>query len=139
MESWGSKINVRPYLSPGTESSQSSDEGTTASFKRAITRAIVKTSHGVPSMPSQLTTASQSAKNQAMTSTASSESESSSSEPQALKEDVVKIGGERVVFNIPAVKMDKRTPQKVPKLSSRKLAQIKVHVHVHVHECVCIV
>ena len=74
-----------------------------------------------------------------MTSTASSESELSSSELQALKEDNenVKIGDQRVVFASPG-KVDKRPSQKVPKLSSKKLAQIHVKVHVHVHICVCV-
>jgi hypothetical protein len=119
--------------SPGTESSQSSDEGLAASYRRAISRAVHKTDSGVPSMPSQLTTASHS-KNQAMTSTASSESESSSGEPQTLKEDEVKVGE---LFRVPtdiSGRVDKRPPQKVPRLSSRKLAQIKVHVRV----CMCI-
>ena len=121
---------------PGTESSQSSDEGLMASYRRAITRAIQKTDSGVPSVPSQLITASHSAKNQAMTSTASSESELSSGEPQALKEeDITKFGDQWVVFHSPTGKVDKRPPRKVPKLSSRKLAQIKVYVHV---QCMCI-
>ena len=121
------------YPSPGTESSQSSDEGLAASYKRAITRAIHETDSGVPSVPSQLISASlsSSARNQAMTSTAS-ESESSSSEPQTLKEDVVKVGDQQVVFHTHADnKVDKRPPQKVPRLSSRKLAQIKVHMYMY--------
>ena len=62
-----------------------------------------------------------------MTSNASSESELSSGEPQALKEeDVMKFGDQQVWFRSPAGKVDKRPPQKVPKLSSRKLGQIKV-------------
>ena len=114
--------------SPGTESSQSSDEGFAASYNRAITRAIHKTDSGVPLIPSQLTTLGHLAKNQAMTSTASSESESSSGEPQALKEDVAKVGDQLYIPAGNAGNVAKRPPQKVPRLSSRKLAQIKVHV-----------
>ena len=126
------------YPSPGTESSQSSDEGLAASYKRAITRAIQKTDSGVPSVPSQLISASISAscRNQAMTSTASESEYSSGSEPQTLKEDVVKVGDQQVVLHPrDGNKVDKRPPQKVPRLSYRKLAQIKVHVHI-LHTCI---
>ena len=116
----------------GTESSQSSDDGFSTSHDRAVARAIQKTFSGVPTVPSQLITASQSATIQAMTSTASSESELSSSELQVVKEsNVVKIDDQEVVFP----KEDKRPSQKVPKLSSRKLAQIKVCVFQYVCEC----
>ena len=65
-----------------------------------------------------------------MTTTASSESELSSSELQTLKDDheQVKIG-DQVVFALPK-KVDKRPPRKVPKLSSKKLSEIKVPVTV---------
>ena len=113
----------------GTESSQSSDEGFAASYNRAITRAIHKTDSGVPHIPSQLITPGHSAKNQAIATTEGSESESSSGEPQALKEDVTKVGDLLYIPDGKASSVAKRPPQKVPRLSSRKLAQIKV--------CIC--
>ena len=76
-----------------------------------------------------------------MTTTASSESESSSGEPQVVKEDVAKVDD---LFYVPVGKVGnvaKRPPQKVPRLSSRKLAQIKVCTCMYmqcVHVYICI-
>ena len=60
-----------------------------------------------------------------MTSTASSESEFSSSELQALKDEQVKVG-HQIVLGSTGKASDKRPTQKVPKLSSKELARMKV-------------
>ena len=116
--------HTHTHTRTGTESSQSSDEGLLVSYHAAITRAVHKTDIGVPS---QLVTVSHSAKDQAMTSTASSESDFSSSEVQALGDsgEEEKVGDQVTVFAAPR-KIEKRPAQKVPKIPSKKLAKIKV-------------